>query len=65
MTTIANKAGSVSNRRPMTNKCPCIHGNLCKEYWNKFHVIYSTHCPDCDRYEPKLQKVREYDESVD
>lgn len=61
----AKKRKLVTNGRPVTNKGPCIHGNLCREYWNKFHVIYSTHCPDCDRYEPKLQKVREHDESVD
>ena len=41
----------------MSNKGPCIHGNLCREYWNKFHVIYSTRCPECDRYEPKLQRI--------
>lgn len=43
----------ILNGTPMSNKGPCIHGNLCKEYWNKFHVIYSARCPKCDRYEPK------------
>ena len=50
----AKKRKLVTNGRPVTNKGPCIHGNLCREYWEKFHVIYSTQCPKCDRYEPKL-----------
>ena len=39
-------------------KEPCIHGNLCREYWERYKVIYSTFCPVCNYYEPK-EKQRE------
>lgn len=37
---------------------PCIHGNLCKELYDRNHVIYSTNCPNkCKYYEPKKEVV--------
>lgn len=36
---------------------PCIHGNLCREYWTKHHVIYCVTCPtNCKYYVPKYVK---------
>lgn len=32
---------------------PCIHGNLCRAYLNKYRRIYSNKCPhNCEFYEP-------------
>lgn len=43
-------------------KAPCIHGDLCRAYMEKFGLvggmfnrqmcIYSVTCPDCQFYEP-------------
>lgn len=41
-------------------KTACIHGNLCRAYWGKKHVIYSCTCPhNCAFYEPNV-KVYEW-----
>lgn len=32
---------------------PCIHGDLCRGYLNKYRKIYSNRCPHgCEFYEP-------------
>ena len=36
-------------------KPPCVHGNLCKAYWDKFKIIYSSFCPICEFYKPKIK----------
>lgn len=35
------------------SKQPCIHGELCKAYLTRYHIIYSCYCPNCKFYEPK------------
>lgn len=45
----------------MLKKGPCIHGNLCREYWNKHHVIFSRMCPNgCKYYKEKPNELREW-----
>ena len=42
-----------------TSKPPCIHGNLCRGYLNKFNVIYNINCPNCSCYVPKEVKCKD------
>ena len=33
---------------------PCVHGDICRNYWNRFRTILSSNCPySCEHYKPK------------
>lgn len=38
----------------------CIHGNVCKEYFEKYKVILSVKCPkDCPHFKEKKEDKKD------